>query len=33
MAYDGAAALKFVDAFMENINWTHVARLHQAHAR
>ena len=29
----GAAAAKYVDAFMENINWTNVARLHQAHAR
>lgn len=29
----GAAAAKYVDAFMDNINWTHVARLHQAHAR
>jgi superoxide dismutase, Fe-Mn family len=28
----GAAAEKYVDAFMENINWTNVARLHQAHA-
>src|SRR2546426_4322386 len=29
----GAAAAKYVDAFMDNINWTNVARLHQAHAR
>src|SRR5881396_2094769 len=29
----GAAAAKYVDAFMENINWTNVARLHRAHAR
>jgi len=29
----GAAAAKYVDAFMENINWTNVARLHQAHVR
>src|SRR5712691_4848567 len=29
----GAAAAKYVDAFMENINWANVARLHQAHAR
>src|SRR5881296_122665 len=29
----GAAAAKYVDAFMENINWTNAARLHQAHAR
>ena len=29
----GAAAAKYVDAFMENINWTNVARLHEAHAR
>ena len=29
----GAAAAKYVDAFMENINWTNIARLHQAHAR
>jgi len=29
----GAAAAKYVDAFMENINWTNVARLHQAQAR
>ncbi len=26
----GASAERYVDAFMENINWTHVARLHQA---
>ena len=29
----GAAAAKYVDAFMGNINWTNVARLHLAHAR
>jgi len=29
----GAAAAKYVDAFMENINWTNVARLYQALAR
>ncbi len=29
----GAAAAKYVDAFMENINWTTAARLHQARAR
>src|SRR5262249_46428412 len=29
----GAAAAKYVDAFMENINWANVARLHEAHAR
>ena len=29
----GAAAAKYVDAFMENINWTNVAKLHQVHAR
>ena len=28
-----AAAAKYVDTFMDNINWTHVARLLQAHAR
>ena len=28
----GASAERYVDAFMENINWTQVARLHQAHA-
>ena len=28
-----AAAAKYVDAFMDNINWTSVARLHPAHAR
>jgi Fe-Mn family superoxide dismutase len=28
----GASAERYVDAFMENINWAHVARLHQAHA-
>jgi Fe-Mn family superoxide dismutase len=30
---DGAAAAKYVDAFMVNINWTNVSRLHDAHAR
>ena len=29
----GAAAAKYVDAFMENITWSNVARLHQACAR
>jgi len=29
----GAAAAKYVDAFMENINWANVVRLHEAHAR
>src|SRR5881398_812968 len=29
----GAAAAKYVDAFMGNVNWTNVARLHQAQAR
>lgn len=29
----GAAAAKCVDAFMENINWANVVRLHEAHAR
>jgi len=29
----GAAAAKYVDAFMENSNWTNVVRLHPAHAR
>jgi Fe-Mn family superoxide dismutase len=29
----GAAAAKYVDAFMDNINWANVARLHEAHAR
>ena len=29
----GTSAAKYVDAFMENINWTNVARLHQALAR
>ena len=29
----GTAAAKYVDAFMENVNWTNVARLHQALAR
>jgi hypothetical protein len=28
----GASAERYVDAFMENIDWAHVARLHQAHA-
>ncbi len=29
----GAAAAKYVDAFMENINWTNVTRVHQADTR
>jgi len=29
----GAAAAKYVDAFMENIRWESVSRLHQEHAR
>jgi len=29
----GAAAAKYVDAFMENIHWDNVSRLHQRHAR
>ena len=29
----GAAASKDVDAFMDNINWANVVRLHEAHAR
>jgi superoxide dismutase, Fe-Mn family len=29
----GAAAAKYVDAFMDNINWTSVSRLDQEHAR
>lgn len=29
----GAAAAKYVDAFMENIRWENVSRLHHAHAR
>jgi len=28
----GASAERYVDAFMENINWAHVARLFEAHA-
>ena len=28
----GASAERYVDAFMENINWAHVAGLYQAHA-
>src|SRR5499426_2496524 len=28
----GASAERYVDAFMENINWAHVARLYRAHA-
>ena len=28
----GASAERYVDAFMDNINWAHVARLHRAHA-
>jgi superoxide dismutase, Fe-Mn family len=26
------AAAKYVDAFMENIRWDHVSRLHQQYA-
>jgi Fe-Mn family superoxide dismutase len=29
----GAAAAKYVDAFMDNINWANVVRLHEVHAR
>ena len=29
----GAAAAKYVDAFMQNIKWEHVSRLHQIHVR
>lgn len=29
----GAAAAKYVDAFMQNIHWQHVSRLHHMHAR
>ena len=29
----GAAAAKYVDAFMENIHWDHVSRLHEQHAQ
>ena len=29
----GASAERYVDAFMDNINWTNVARLHLAQAR
>jgi superoxide dismutase, Fe-Mn family len=29
----GAAAAQYVDAFMENIHWAHVAQLHRDHAR
>ena len=29
----GAAAAKYVDAFMLNIRWQNVSKLHQAHAR
>ena len=29
----GAAAAKYVDAFMQNIKWDHVSRLHHPHAR
>ena len=32
MDYGGAAA-KYVDAFMENIHWENVSRLHREHAR
>jgi len=28
----GAAAERYVDAFMDNIDWAHVAQLHRAHA-
>jgi superoxide dismutase, Fe-Mn family len=28
----GAAAAKYVDAFMKNIRWDHVSRLHQQYA-
>jgi superoxide dismutase, Fe-Mn family len=28
----GASAERYVDAFMDNIDWAHVARLHQTHA-
>jgi len=28
----GASAERYVDAFMDNINWAHVARLYEAHA-
>jgi superoxide dismutase, Fe-Mn family len=28
----GASAERYVDAFMQNINWAQVARLHQVHA-
>jgi len=26
-----AAAAKYVDAFMDNINWANAGRLHEAH--
>ncbi len=29
----GATAEKYVDAFMENVNWSNVAQLHEAHAQ
>jgi Fe-Mn family superoxide dismutase len=29
----GAAAAKYVDAFMDNVNWANVVGLHEAHAR
>jgi len=29
----GAAAAKYVDAFMESIRWEHVSQLHHKHAR
>ena len=29
----GAAAARYVDAFMDNIHWPHVAQLHRDHAR
>ena len=28
----GASAERYVDAFMDNVDWAHVAQLHQAHA-
>ena len=29
----GAAAAKYGDAFMDNVRWENVSRLHQKHAR
>ena len=29
----GATAAKYLDAFMDNIHWAHVAQLHHDHAR